>query len=188
MADIKNIITGTINNLVGKVKEVADNADVKGTVKDIYEQGSSKVKAYSQIAKLSLELTGDKDELKKLYTEIGRLYFEETKEPDEFFAPLFEQAQEVFTRISDKEALIEALKAAECECDEECCAEECCCEGEECCCEGDIEVEVCEFEEVVEATEAACCAEEAPAEETPVEEAPAEEAPVEEAPAEEVQE
>lgn len=175
MADIKSIITGTINNIVGKVKEVADNTDVKETVKDIYEQGSNKVKAYSQIAKLSLELTGDKQELKKLYTEIGRLYFEETKEPDEFFAPLFEQAQEVYTRISDKEALIEALKDTECECDEECCCEgeECCCE--EGCCEGDIEVEVCEFEEVVEATEAACCAEEAP-----VEEAAAEEAPVEE--------
>lgn len=175
MADIKNIITGTINNIVGKVKEVADNADVKETVKDIYDQGSSKVMAYSQIAKLSLELTGDKQELKKLYTEIGRLYFEETQEPDEFFAPLFEQAQEVFTRISDKEALIEALKSTECECDEECCCEgeECCCE--EGCCEGDIEVEVCEFEEVVEATEAACCAEEAPVEEAAAEEAPAEE-------------
>ena len=114
MANIKNIITGTINNIVGKVKEVADNTDVKETVKDIYEQGSSKVKAYSQIAKLSVELTGDKSELKNLYTEIGRLYFEETKEPDEFFAPLFEQTREVYDRIAEKEELIAALKAAEC--------------------------------------------------------------------------
>ena len=170
--DIKNLISGTINNIVGKVKDVAESTDVKETVKDIYEQGSNKAKAYSQIAKLSVELLGDKDELKKLYTEIGRLYFEETQEPDEFFAPIFEQAREVANRIKDKEELIASLKASDCE-------EECACE------EGDIEVEVCEFEEVVEATEAegACCEAE-----PCVEQAPVEEAPVEEAPAEEVRE
>ncbi len=161
--DIKNLISGTINNVVSKVKEVAESTDVKETVKGIYEQGSSKAKSMGQIAKLSVELVGDKDELKKLYTEIGRLYFEETSEPDAFFAPLFEQTREVYQRIKDKEELIEALKSADVEC--ECCEEECC-EGEECCCENaeGIEVEVCEFEEVVEASEAAAC-EEAPAEE-----------------------
>ena len=172
MADIKNIING----IFGKVKEAADKADVKGTVNevkdtvmDIYEQGSSKVRSYSAIAKLSLELTGDKSELNKLYTEIGRLYFEETAEPDDFFAPLFEQAREIYERIAEKEALIGLLK------DEDCDGEEA-----EHCSDAEIEVEVCEFEEVVEATEAeACCcegeeccceaepcAEEAPAEET----------------------
>lgn len=161
MADIKSIITGTINNIVGKAKEVAENANVKETVKDIYEQGSSKVRSYSAIAKLSLELTGDKSELNKLYTEIGRLYFEETKEPDEFFAPIFEQAREVYNRIAEKEDLIAALKEAECECEEEC--------------DSEIEVEVCEFEEVVEASEPACCEAEPCAEEPAAEEAPAEE-------------
>lgn len=169
--DIKNLISGTINSIVGKVKDVAESTDVKETVKGIYEQGASKAKSYSQIAKLSVELVGDKDELKKLYTEIGRLYFEETQEPDDFFAPLFEQTREVYQRIKDKEEIIEALKAADIEC--ECCCDEdgeCTC-GEDCCCdeaEG-IEVEVCEFEEVVEATEAEACAcgctEDAPAEE-----------------------
>ncbi len=155
--DIKNLISGTINNVVSKVKEVAESTDVKETVKGIYEQGSSKAKSMGQIAKLSVELVGDKDELKKLYTEIGRLYFEETAEPDAFFAPLFEQTREVYQRIKDKEELIEALKTSDAEC--EGCEEECCCENAE-----DIEVEVCEFEEVVEAAEAAAC-DEAPAEE-----------------------
>ena len=208
MADFKNIISGTFNNLVGKVKEVAETVEVKETVKGIYEQsssavkgiyeqGSSKVKAYGHIAKLSLELTSDKDQLKKLYTEIGRLYFEETQEPDAFFAPLFEEARAVAERIKDKEYFIEVLKTSEPDC---CCGDDCCCDGDcdcdgecdcdcegECCCaEEDIEVEVCEFEEVVEATEACQC--EAPAEEAPVEEAPVEEAPVEEAPVEEAAE
>jgi len=174
--DIKNLITGTINNIVGKVKDVAESTDVKETVKDIYEQGSNKAKSYGQIAKLSLELVGDKEELKKLYTEIGRLYFEETETPDEFFAPIFEQAREVYNRIAEKEELIAALKEAECEC------------KEECECDAEIEVEVCEFEEVVEASEPACCEAEPCVEEPAAEEAPVEEAAVEEAPAEEVQE
>ena len=162
--DIKNLISGTINSIVGKVKDVAESTDVKETVKGIYEQGSSKAKSYGQIAKLSVELVGDKDELKKLYTEIGRLYFEETQEPDSFFAPLFEQTREVFNRIKDKEELIEALKSADIEC-------ECVCEDGECTCGAeDIEVEVCEFEEVVEATEAEACCCDAPVEEAPAEE------------------
>lgn len=173
--DIKNLISGTINNIVGKVKDVAESTDVKETVKDIYEQGSTMAKSYGTIAKLSVELLGDKDELKKLYTEIGRLYFEETETPDDFFAPIFEQAREVANRIKDKEALIAALKDTECSCEDE----ECTCEA------ADIEVEVCEFEEVVDATEAEACCCDAPVEEAPVvEEAPA----AEEAPAEEVKE
>ena len=64
-----------------------------------------------------------------------------------------------------------------------CCNGECTCEGE-CECEGeckceceaeDIEVEVCEFEEVVEASEPACCEAEPCVEEPAAEEAPAEE-------------
>ena len=66
------------------------------------------------------------------------------------------------------EELIDALKTCDIEC--ECCCEgecdcdcedgDCCC-GDDCCCsEEGIEVEVCEFEEVVEATEAEACAEE----------------------------
>ena len=87
MADFKNIISGTFNNLVGKVKEVAENVEIKDTVKGIYEQGSSavkgiyeqgssKVKSYGHIAKLSLELTSDKEQLKKLYTEIAPKYMD----------------------------------------------------------------------------------------------------------------
>ena len=50
MADYKDIITGTLSNIVGKVKEVADS----GAIKDIYEHGANRAKAYGQMAKLSL--------------------------------------------------------------------------------------------------------------------------------------
>ena len=65
MADYKDIITGTLNNIVGKVKEVADS----GAIKDIYEHGANRAKSYGQMAKLSLEINGDSEELKRVYAE-----------------------------------------------------------------------------------------------------------------------
>ena len=86
MADYKDIITGTLSNIVGKVKEVADS----GAIKDIYEHGANRAKSYGQMAKLSLEINGDSEELKRVYAEIGRLYYDQAKDaPVGFFAPLF---------------------------------------------------------------------------------------------------
>ena len=73
MADYKDIISGTINSIVGKVKEVAES----GAVRDIYENGANRAKSYGRIAKLALELNGENEELKRVYTEIGRLYYDQ---------------------------------------------------------------------------------------------------------------
>ena len=138
MADYKDIINGTIGNIVGKVKEVA-NSD---KVRDIYEQGTARAKNYGRIAKLTLELNGDHEELKRVYTEIGKLYFDQSKyAPEGFFAPLFAQAGELIDRIITKEDEIAALKA-----ESEAPAEV-----------QDIEVEIVEttmdFDDIVSATE-----------------------------------
>ena len=135
MADYKDIITGTISNLMGKVKEAAENPNVKdavdkvkaaaedtvgkvkeaaegSTVKEVYEQGASRVKSYGRIAKLSLEMNGDYEELKRVYTEIGKLCYDQFKDaPEGFFAPLFAQVEEISARIERSEAEIEAMKA-----------------------------------------------------------------------------
>lgn len=107
MADYKDIITGTIGSIVDKVKEVANSDSVRG----VYEQGASRAKSYGRIAKLSLELNGSAEELKRVYTEIGKLYFEQAREnPEGFFAPLFAQAEELRGVIAAKETEIQALK------------------------------------------------------------------------------
>ena len=107
MADYKDIITGTIGNIIDKVKEVASS----DAVRNVYEQGTSKAKAYGRIAKLTLEVNGQNEELKKVYTEIGKLYFEQAKEaPEGFFAPLFAQAEELSAAIAAKEEEIASLK------------------------------------------------------------------------------
>ena len=139
MADYKDIISGTINSIVGKVKEVAES----GAVRDIYEHGANRAKSYGRIAKLALELNGENEELKRVYTEIGRLYYEQAKDaPEGFIAPLFAQAEEICGRIAAKEDEINALKAdvaAATGCDE-----------------ADIDVEIGEFDDfdnIVDATE-----------------------------------
>lgn len=134
MASYKNIISGTINNIVEKVKEVADNKNVRS----IYENGTGRAKAYGRIAKLSLEINGESEELKHVYTEVGRLYYEQAKDsPEGFFAPLFAQIAGISERISAREEEIAALKAEYASSDE--CA--------------DIDVEIGEFEDIVSATE-----------------------------------
>ena len=135
MADYKDIITGTLTNLVGKVKEVAESPNVKeavdkvkaaaedtvgkvkaaaegSTVKEVCDQGANRVKSYGRIAKLSLEMNGDYEELKRVYTEIGKLCYDQFKDaPEGFFAPLFAQVEEISARIERGEAEIEAMKA-----------------------------------------------------------------------------
>ena len=135
MADYKDIITGTLTNLVGKVKGVAESPNVKeavdkvkaaaedtvgkvkaaaegSTVKEVCDQGANRVKSYGRIAKLSLEMNGDYEELKRVYTEIGKLCYDQFKDaPEGDFAPLFAQVEEISARIERSEAEIEAMKA-----------------------------------------------------------------------------
>ena len=119
MADYKDIIAGTISSIVGKVKEAAESPSVQqavgkvkeaagdtvnkvkeaaegSTVKEVYEQGASRVKSYSRIAKLSLQVNGEYEELRRVYAEIGKLCYEQHRDaPEEFFAPLFSQVEAI---------------------------------------------------------------------------------------------
>ena len=134
MADYKDILSGTIGKLAGKAKEAANASGVL----DVYAQGTNRAKALGQIAKLSLELNGEHEELKRIYTEIGRLYFEQAREaPEGFFVPLFEQANRVSGNIRAKRAKIDELK-----------------ENYGVSGQSDIDVEIGDFDDVVSATEA----------------------------------
>ena len=149
MADYKDIIKGTLSSIAGKVKEVAES----GTVRDIYDKGASRAKSYTRIAKLTLEMNGESEELKRVYTEIGKLYYEQAKDaPEGFFAPLFSQVKEISDSILAKEEEINAMKA---EFEAECAAK-------------DIDVEIGEFDDIVDAT-ASDGADDAPADDKPEE-------------------
>ena len=145
MADYKELF----GNLVGKAKELAESDTVTGLVnkareavdstgvRSVYEQGASRARSYGQIAKLTVAMNSDSNELNKVFTEIGKLYFEQAKDaPDGYFAPLFQQAQALLDGMEAKREEIRAMKA-----DWEA--------GQA----DDIEVEIADFDQIVNATE-----------------------------------
>jgi hypothetical protein len=148
MADYKDIISGTISTLVGKAKEFAASdtvAGIVGKVKSVaeetgvakvYEDGANRTKAYAKIAKLTLALNGEREELNRVYAEIGKLYFEQQNDaPEGYFAPLFAQARELAAGIAAKETEIQSLK------------DEFAVKAEE-----SADAEIADFEQIVDAT------------------------------------
>ena len=135
MADYKELF----GSLVNKARDVMENSGVT----EVYQKGASRTKAYSRIARLTLDTNSQADELRKVYTEIGRLYFEQERQnPEGVFAPLFAQAAKLMDELKAKEAELEELKSSLRPEDEE----------------KDIEVEITQeiddFDQVVSATEA----------------------------------
>ena len=135
MADYKELF----GSLVNKAKDVMESTGVT----EVYQKGASRTKAYSRIARLTLDTNSQAEELRKVYTEIGRLYFEQAREnPEGVFAPLFAQAGKLMDELKAKEAELDELKSGLRD------------EAEE----KDIEVEITqdidEFDQVVSATEA----------------------------------
>ena len=135
MTDYKELF----GSLVSKARDVMDSTGVT----EVYQKGASRTKAYSRIARLSLDVNSQAEELRKVYTEIGRLYFEQAREtPEGVFAPLFAQAGKLMEELKAKEAELEELKSSLRPEDEE----------------KDIEVEITQdiddFDQVVSATEA----------------------------------
>lgn len=134
MADYKELLGALVN----KARSAMDNSGVK----EVYRKGADRAKSYSRIARLTLDLNSQTEELRKVYTEIGKLYFEQAREnPEGFFAPLFAQAGSLLGDLEAKEKELAALREALREADAE----------------KDIEVEITEeapdFDAVVDATE-----------------------------------
>lgn len=176
--NIKAKLKATFNVVADKTVDIAEKTVDK--TKELASKTADKAKDTARIAKLSVEINGEKDTIKKAYLEIGKLYYEMHRDnPDGFFAQLCDEVSVANANIAAKEAEIAALKAGEdeieveiVECEEEC---ECCCEStceeapaeEACCCEeAPVEETVCCCEEApVEEQTECCCCEETPAEE-----------------------
>ncbi len=134
MSDYKEMLTGAIKNIAGIVKDAAEASGVK----DVYEQGIERTKSYGAIAKLTVGIKNDEEELGKVYQEIGRLYYEDHKDdPEGFYASLFSQVDALTDAVNEKREEIESLKSAI-----------------ESSTKSDIDVEIGEFEDIVNSTEA----------------------------------
>ncbi len=148
MADLNALrdkVLGSMDTIAGKTKNVA------GTV-------ATKAKNTAAIAKLNGKVASQKNLIKKNYTELGRIYFDQNQHaPGEDYAQLCSEVTLAYERIAELEKQISDIKAS-----------------------GDYDVEV-DFDEVVlndddtdEDTDAATCSAEdfAPTEEESTEEAP----------------
>jgi len=154
MADIqelKGLFASKLGSLAGKTKNIANAA-------------ADKTKAMSRIAKLTVEINGEKDAMKKAYIEIGKLYYETHKdEPDGFFVQLCDEVTMATESIAAKEAEIAELKESikDFDIDDE--------DDDD---DDDDDDDEAEVEVIVEVTQEAPAAEEAPVEEAPAEEKP----------------
>ncbi len=158
MADYKEKINDTISSLLGKAKEFAASDTVTGLVDRVksaaeesgvarvYEDGASRTKAYARIAKLTLAVNGAHEELNRVYAEIGKLYYEQAKDaPEGYFAPLFAQADVLAQGILEKENEVQSLKDA---------IEAARAEKKAAGAAGaELDVDIADFEEIVDATE-----------------------------------
>ena len=108
MADYKELLGGTLKNIVEKVKDAAETTGVS----EVYAKGIERTKSYGSMARLTLSINSDTEELKRVYQEIGRLYYDENKAaPEGFFVPLFAQVEALNESISEKRRDIDAIKA-----------------------------------------------------------------------------
>ena len=141
MSDTMDSILGALGGLAKKAREVGAQAieavDRDGTVRGTYQKGAERTKAYAKIAKLTLALNSENEELRKIYTEIGKLYFEQTRgSAGGPFAPLFAQAEAKARKLGELETEIAALRESTAE------------NGGK-----DIEVEIGAFDDIVSADE-----------------------------------
>ena len=97
------------NSLKGKVIDSISKA--ADTTKVIADKATDKAKDVSRIAKLSLEISSEKDVIKKAYAEIGKLYYEAHRDdPDGVFVQLCDEVTLAMENIASKEAEINELK------------------------------------------------------------------------------
>ena len=160
LASLKEMFNSVVSNVTEKGKEYTGAA-------------AEKAKAAGRLAKLTMDLNGEKESLKKAYAAIGQTYFEGNRDDAEgLLSQLCEEAEAVAERIAAMEAEIAELKAGfapaeeevevsfeevveEAEKEAECCedAAECCCDKAEEVCdkiEEAVEEAVEKVEEVVE--------------------------------------
>ena len=150
VVDAAGKATVAVTDAAGKVGETVTDAankvvsdEMRDKVAGAAHAVGDRAKYASRMAHLTVDCNAELERIKRTYTEIGRLYYEQAKDaPEGFFAPLFAQAEEICGRIAAKEDEINSLKAdiaAATGCDD-----------------ADIDVEIGEFDDfdnIVDATE-----------------------------------
>lgn len=100
MANYRSMIRGTASAISSVAKEKIKAVSQSNKVRDVYDRGSTTAKCYANIAKLNVRINGELEEQKKVFVEIGRLYFDQHRnDPDDYFVPLFEELKAMDEKI-----------------------------------------------------------------------------------------
>ena len=98
-----------INEIKDKV--IASVGTAVDAGKDLAGKAADKAKAGARIAKLSMEISAEKENLRKTYIEIGKLYYDtHTDDPEGFFIQLCDEVAISEKNIADKQTEIDELK------------------------------------------------------------------------------
>ena len=96
---------------IDQIKNILNAAAEKG--REYAGVAVEKTKAAGRLAKLTMELAGEKESLKKAYVELGKAYYEENHTTAEgLFAQLCEEVDAVNGRIKTMQAEVDAMKAS----------------------------------------------------------------------------
>lgn len=97
------------NDFLTKAGAIASKAADKA--KDLAGVAAARTKQVSRIAKLNMDISSKKDDMKKAYAELGQLYYEAHHDaPDETCAPLCAQIDEAAAAVAAMEAEIAQIK------------------------------------------------------------------------------
>ena len=140
-SQIKNVLGGVLEVVSEKGKGYLETVSEMG--KEVVDTAKDKTRTAGRVAKLTMEINAEKTALEDVFTELGKIYYDEcASSAMGIFAQLCEEISFTAERIDVMEAELAELKASlapgkmqECECDCDCD----CDEGECCCCEEDGE-------------------------------------------------
>lgn len=114
--DLLNSLKAAAGSAANIARDIAGSAGEKA--RDFAGSAGEKAKATARIAKLKLEIAGKREELNKVYAEIGRVYFEsaDKRSPEELYVRLFDQvmlANAVIERMETEERELKSIFESE---------------------------------------------------------------------------
>ncbi len=155
---LKDKLLSALGQGMDATRDIAGKA--ADATKGIASVAAEKAKAGGRIAKLTMDIAREKEDMKKTYLEIGKLYYDTHKDaPEGFFSQLCEEIALAEKSVAAKQAELDELKAsfttpenpdvevefeeivgsaeaeAECCCDKAADAAEDAAEKAECCCD-----------------------------------------------------
>ena len=150
---LKDMLLNALGQGMDATRDIAGRA--ADATRGIAGVAAEKAKAGGRIAKLTMDIAREKEDMKKTFLEIGKLYYDTHKDaPEGFFSQLCEEIALAEKSVAEKQAELDELKAGfttpeepevevefeeivgEAEAEAECCCDKAAdaAENAECCC------------------------------------------------------